>query len=205
MSEEFSLDKTSELFEILPFMEAFPFEEYQIVLQAEGQDPSEFGISQILISTIGTFGVDTCLNFFYKRGEESVIISFHIEDIQDIVEQSSRITKLNNVVEELNNGILSSDISIKLDEVKRSKKFINSIGLENISNPPFSDILQEIQNLNGLRLRSELWLGAISLNKKRLKLHDLSKDELITLSTYFDFHLHYAKILLGIVIAAKIY
>ena len=48
MSED-SLDKTSELYLTLPFMEAFPFKEYDIALEVEGSGPEDLGVDPILI------------------------------------------------------------------------------------------------------------------------------------------------------------
>ena len=54
MSESEPLDKTSELYIVFPFMEAFPFEDYELTLEMEGTDPADIGVAPILIQMLGT-------------------------------------------------------------------------------------------------------------------------------------------------------
>lgn len=205
MSENGSKDKTSELYETLPFMESFPFEEYEITLEAEGKDTAELGISQILLNVLGTFGKEERLVFSYLEKDSAVQISFYLDDVGKAADSSSKVKKLNSVKDELDEAIASTSLDLKIEAIKKSKKFIKLLDSENLLYAPFTEVLQDMLDLYQVTLTSSQILGV-----QRLQIKKLDEDRLIlrqkdAICAFFNFQLHYAKILLGIVIAAKIY
>jgi len=202
---ELSSDKTSELYKVLPFMEAFPFEEYEITLEKEGTDASDLGIDPIIINALGTFGTDQKVNFFYMEGEYKIQVSFFQDDVAFISEISNRIKKLDSIHEDLDIAIHCGDIEVKLAQAKKGKKFSQSLGSGSVFELPFEDILDDLLKLYEAHITSEQKLGLQKLNLTKIMSKALSLNEVNMIRAYLNFKLNYAKILLGIVIAAKIY
>lgn len=204
MGEETS-DKTSELYKSLPFMESFPFEEYEITLEKEGIDAADLGIDPIIVNALGTFGTDQKVNFFYMEGEYKIQVTFFQDDIAFISEVSDRIKKLDSVHDDLDIAIYCGDIEVKLAQAKKSKKFGQILGSGSVFALPFEDILDDLLKLYEAHLTSEQRLGLQKLNLTKIMSKPLNIKEVNMIRAYLNFQLNYAKILLGIVIAAKIY
>jgi hypothetical protein len=205
MSENDSLDKTSELYKDLPFMEAFPFKEYEITLETEGIDSAELGIAPILLNTLGTFGTENHINFNYIENDELVLISFYLEDVVHVSNISQKIKKLNSVKDDLNEGLSSNSLQVKIDHIKKSKKFIKLLESDNLEYAPFTDVLQDMMSINDVTLTSQQVLGIQKLNLLKIQEEDLVTKQREVIVSFLNFQLHYARIILGIVIAAKIY
>ena len=50
--EDFNYAGAGELYELVPFLQAFPFNEYEIVLEKDKFDPEQMGISPIILSQV---------------------------------------------------------------------------------------------------------------------------------------------------------
>ena len=202
MSENGSQDKTSELYETLPFMELFPFKEYEIDLESDG---SELEVSPILIKTLGSFGESYHVNFNYIEHGATILVSFYLEDILEVAETAKVIKKLDSVRIELEDGIKSNSLVTKVDSIKKARKFIKLLKSDSLENPEFIPFLQEMLALHEAVLESSLILELQKLKLQRILDFKLTTNEKIAIFSYLNFQLHYARILLGIVIAAKIY
>ena len=202
MGEKGSQNKTSELYETLPFMEAFPFKEYEIDLESDGD---ELEVSPILVKTLGSFGESQLLNFNYVEHDATIMVSFHREDIIQTAEDSAKIKKLDSVRQELEKGIKSNDIVVKIEAIKKGRKFIRLLDNENLMNPEFAPFLQEMLTLHSASLESHLVLELQKLKPQKILDFKLIPAEKIAIFSYLNFQLHYARIILGVVIAAKIY
>jgi hypothetical protein len=202
MGERGSQNKTSELYETLPFMEAFPFEEYEIDLESDGD---QLEVSPILIKTLGTFGESQHVNFNYVEHDATILVSFHREDILYAVEISSEIKKFDAVRKEIEAGLTSNNILIKVDAIKKGRKFIRLLKNDNLMNPEFAPFLQEMLTLHAVSLESHLILELQKLKPQRILDFKFTPGERMAIFSYLNFQLHYARILLGVVIAAKIY
>lgn len=202
MDERGSQDKTSELYKTLPFMEAFPFEEYEIDLESDGD---ELEVSPILIKTLGSFGESQHLNFNYVEYDSTIMVSFNREDILEVAEIASKIKKLDSVRLELDFGLRSSEIGTKIDAIKKGRKFIKLLNNENVMGPEFAPFLQEMLSLHEASLESHLILELQKLKPQKLFDFKFTLAERAAIFSYLNFQLHYARILLGVVIAAKIY
>lgn len=205
MGEKKSLDKTSELYTVLPFMEDFPFEEYTITLEQEGIDPKDLGIAPILINTLGTFGTEDKINFFHRHGDAITQIIFLVDDVLYIESVANEVKTLDSTNDELDAAIQCGELEAKLSYVKKSKKFINQLNVNNFLLPSFQEVLEELVKIHEVVLTSEQILGLNKFNLKKVLSKPLSKKENLMVMEFLDFQLHYAKILLGIVIAAKIH
>lgn len=204
MSED-SLDKTSELYLTLPFMEAFPFKEYDIALEVEGSGPEDLGVDPILIKHLGSFGTEQIVNFNYSENVGPIIISINQEDVLYLAEISRKIKKMTPVREALDIGLNSNSLEEKAEEIKRSRVFIKSLDSDVLLDPRFEGVLADIMEVHGVNLTSTQLLALQKRSVAKLKKTPFSEKQYSVGKAYFDFQLHYAKILLGIIIAAKIY
>lgn len=205
MGENGSQNKTLELYETLPFMESFPFEEYEIEVETEGNDPAELGVAPILLNVLGTFGQDEKIIFNYFEKGTAIQISFHLEDVAAIADSSSKIKKLNIFNEILNTAVISDSIEKKIEIIKESKKLIKLLDCENLLYAPFTEVLKDMLELYQVSLTSLQLLGVQKLQSKKLEEDNLSSNQKEAILSYFNFQLHYARIILGVVIAAKIH
>jgi hypothetical protein len=200
-----SKDKTSELLKVLPFMSAFPFNDYEITMVEHGQDFITMGVSPILINAFGDTGTVEFLNFSYLDGESKVSISIYRDDAEWIVEEAKQVKKMDRLRAELDDAIASEDLLQKIKVIKSGKKFSKIINCDNMGGVDFEEVLSEFLTLNETVLRSKTKLGLQKLSVATLKSSELSERQHRAVSAFLNFQLHYTKILLGIVIASKIY
>ncbi len=194
-----------EVYTTFPFMESFPFEEYEITMEKEGVDPSELGISPILLKTLGSFGTENHFNFTYVEVENAFSISFYQEDIAEVAEAADRIKKLDSIAQELQSGLTEQALGKKLELVKQSKKFIKSLKLPNLLFAPMNDVLENILDIHSAVLPNDVIVAVQKLNVQKLESLSLEYSQRKAVESFLNFQLNYAKILLGIVIAAKIH
>jgi hypothetical protein len=199
-----SKDKAPSITKLFPFMQDFPFSEYEIEVEPDGADLSK-EVSSILVEALGSFGSAYNINFQYFENNSAVAISFQEEDLLYLIEISPNIKKLDANLKMFNDGLETVDLVKKIKCVQASKKFLKSLLNENITQPRFEFFLTEILNLNEATLEGELILELQRLKPKRILTEKLTDLELDSIFSYLNFQLHYCKILLGIVIATKIY
>ena len=200
-----SKDKTSELLKVLPFMSAFPFTDYEITLVEHGQGFIAMGVSPILINAFGDTGTVEMLNFNYIDGESSVAISIYRDDAEWIAEEAIQVKKMDSLRAQLDKALESEDLLEKMKAVRAGKKFSKIIHCDNIGGVDFGEVLTEFLKAHETVLRSNIKLGIQKLSAATLKSADLSERQFRATSAFLNFQIHYIKILLGIVIAAKIY
>jgi hypothetical protein len=198
-------DKTAELNKVIPFMSEFPFNEYDIRLIEKGDDFIQLGISPMLIDEFGDTGKNESLNFYYIEGGSDVSISINKYDVEWIADQSPLVKKLDSIRESLDNGLSSESLFDKAKSIKIGKKFTKLIGCDNTMIIDFNELLSEFIQLYDTALNSKIKLGLQRLSEATLKSTEFSERQYKAVSAFFNFQIHYIKILLGIVIAAKIY
>lgn len=204
MAEDTTQSDNSELYKALPVMEVFPYDDYLIEIDENGIMP-EFDVAPILINELGSFGNTQRLNFYYDEGVTTIMISFYQDDLLDLVGISKAVKKLDSVNSDISAGLASEDLLEKIDLVKKSKKFTKLLKLDSFTNPPFEPILQELLSTNEVALESDIALELQKLKPKKISKITLGEKEKTAIFSYLNFQLHYARILLGVVIAAKIY
>jgi hypothetical protein len=198
-------DKTSELHSALPFMIEFPFTEYEIKLEERGNDFIQLGISPLLISAIGDTGTVDSLNFLYQ-GEDSIVsILLAKRDVEWISEEAHRVKKLDSLSSILEKAIHSEDLILKIKAIKQGKKFTKELEYGSILGVDLSEILREFLNIEDAILSSKIKLNLQKLSEAAIKETVFSEKQYQAVSGFLNFQLHYARIVLGIVIASKIY
>jgi hypothetical protein len=198
-------EKKVDVFEAIPFLRSFPFDEYEIEMSVDGVDIADLGISPILIDALGTFGTEQYVRFYYDHLGSKTMVSIHADDVFDIQQEAQGVQKLDEIFKQLKEAITLNDIRKKVSLVKKSKKFIEEIGVEAVILISFTEVLIALAEAEGVELGQELSSALLGLTAKSIiENAKTANDKRLTIS-YLDFHLHYAMIILGIVIAAKIH
>lgn len=203
--QEESRDKTSELMTALPFMIEFPFNEYDIRFVEKGDDFIQMGISPMLVNEFGDNGTIETINFYYLEKGTEISISIGRDDVEWIAEQSDKVKTLDSIRQVLDIGLDTNDLIEKVKSIKAGKKFTKSINCESTALIDFNELLSEFIHLYDTALTSKIKLGLQKLSEATLKSTEFSERQYNTVSAFLNFQIHYTKILLGIVIAAKIY
>lgn len=203
--QEESRDKTSELMTALPFMIEFPFNEYDIRFVEKGDDFIQMGISPMLVNEFGDNGTIETINFYYLEKGTEISISIGRDDVEWIAEQSDKVKTLDSIRQVLDIGLDTNDLIEKVKSIKSGKKFTKSINCESTALIDFNELLSEFIHLYDTALTSKIKLGLQKLSEATLKSTEFSERQYNTVSAFLNFQIHYTKILLGIVIAAKIY
>lgn len=205
LENESSLEKTGDLFSALPFMSMFPFEDYEILLEEKGKSYSNLGVSPLLIDIIGEKGTTENVSFYYYDEESKVSISLPKEDIDWMHEESSRVKKMDAIRATLDVAIESEDLIKKSKAIKAGKKFTKELGCGHLLSLDLSDILGEFLTIHETVLSSKVKLGLQKLSETSLKSQDYTERQFKAISAFLNFQLHYCRIILGVVIASKIY
>ena len=199
------VDKTAELIKALPFMIEFPFRNYKIKLIEKGEDFIQLGISPMLINEFGDTGKIESLNFYYTEAGSEISISIGKYDVEWIAEQASSVKILDSIRKKLDDGLESDILIEKVKAVKAGKKFTKIVGCDSTLMIDFNELLSEFIELNETALPSKIKLGLQRLSEATLKSTEFSERQYKAVSAFLNFQIHYTKILLGIVIASKIY
>lgn len=195
----------SELLTALPFMAEFPFGNYEIVLVEQGDDFIKLGVSPILIEEFGELGKVEMINFYYTEDDSDIIISLYRDDIEWIAEEARNIKKIDSLRKMLDDALSSNDLLLKTKAIKAGQKFSKLIDCDNLRGVNFTELLDEFLIMYDTKLSSKLKLGLHKLSEATLKSTEFSEKQFTVVKAFLNFQIHYAKILLGIVIAAKIY
>ena len=198
-------DKTSELLDVLPFMSSFPFSDYEITMDERGDDFISLGVSPILVNAIGEYGTTNMLNFYYIENDSDVTISLQRSDIEWVAEDVARVKDIDSIRQKLDDALMTNDLSLKMEGVRLGKKFIKKVDPHIIGVISFNDVLNEFLQVNDAVLPSKIKLSAQKLTISQFKDQTFSEKQYQALKSFFNFQLHYAKIVLGIVISVKIY
>jgi hypothetical protein len=198
-------DKTSELLDVLPFMSSFPFSDYEITMDERGDDFISLGVSPILVNAIGEYGTTNMLNFYYIENDSDVTISLQRSDIEWVAEDVARVKDIDSIRQKLDDALTTNDLSLKMEGVRLGKKFIKKVDPHIIGVISFNDVLNEFLQVNDAVLPSKIKLSAQKLTISQFKDQTFSEKQYQALKSFFNFQLHYAKIVLGIVISVKIY
>jgi len=192
---------TSQLYSEFPYLESFPFNNfYRIALT---KDITSNAIGPYLMDIAYATDETESITFSYKEEPHEIYIYFLKEDIIFFQAKATYIKTLNSVREALDDGLTSMDMSVKAKCVNLSISFLNKVdpGYADFGN--FNGILNdliEISNANFYTLIAEK--AKAFLEGRTVKLTTKERD---VLTSYFNFQLHHAKIILGMIIAAKIH
>lgn len=194
----------TELFEKFPFLQSFPFDDYEISLEKKDDFGTLSGIDPVVISEAGTFVSPDFVNFNYQGNYTKIHLSFYTYDIQYIHDIADKIKRLDATVKNLDQGLVSDSITDKIKSIKSGERFLKKLGASLIPGRAFDGVLDDFLASDGIKLTKAL---VNKIKSKSRTLTDDTFDESInkTIRSFYDIHLHHIKVLLGVVIASKVH
>lgn len=193
-----------ELYDTFPFIEAFPFKEYNITLEVDDFNPEEIGIHPIIINNVTGLELQSLIHFKYLDDKTEITVSLNFSDIELIKKNSVKIKKLNSTLEIIEEGLNSNSIKNKMLSIKKLNSFLKKILNISSNITLFNNVLIEMTNLLNIKINYKLFNSIQNLNT-RINESSIPNDQKEIILMYYNFQLHHAKILLGLVIALKIF
>lgn len=203
--EEIVKDKTTKLFEEIPFMTEFPFDDYEITIEDLSLPLEQLGIAPILLSEIGDSNLVKRVDFYYTEGSSSVSISLRKDDIEWLASEANNIKKFDELRKDLDLAIKSRNLIEKMKTIKAGRKFLKNFPDPNLYEVDFNVTLSEFLDLYEVGLDSKTKLILQNLNMKGVLAIKFSENQYSAVRAFLNFQLHYVKIIIGITIAVKIY
>lgn len=194
----------SELFEAFPFLIAFPFDEYEINLESGIDYLNELEVDPIIISAAGGYVKPEFINFYYEGEVNRITLSFYTYDLTYISDQASKIKKFDQIRKDLDDGLKSDSLLNKIEIIKKGDIFLKKLGSSLKSTGSFGKILDEMLILGEIEMNKAM-IKEIKSMKPTIDESLFSEEEFQIIKSFYNLHLHHIKILLGIVIAIKIY
>ena len=193
------------IFDIFPFLLSFPFHDYSITLEQGVDYLDDLGIDPIVLSA-GGGGIATpdFVNFQHTGEESKITLSFYTYDISFIINNCSHILKFDDVRKSIDDGLNSLAIGEKLKSIKIGEKLVRKIGKSLVAGSSFNKLFDDLLKNNRHSLKADV-IRDIKLKRLKVPEYEYTEVEKSIIRSFYDLHLHHLKILLGIVIAIKIY
>jgi hypothetical protein len=204
-NDEIVKDKTTRLFEEIPFMSEFPFDDYEMTIEDLSLPLDQLGIAPILLSEIGDPNVIKRVDFYYDEGNSSVSISLRKDDIEWLASESGNVRKFDDLRKELDVSLKSKNLIDKIKSIKIGRKFLKNFPDPTLYEVDFNMTLSEFLELYEVSLDSKTKLILQNLNAKGIISIEFSEKQYRAVMAFLNFQLHYVKIILGVTIAARIY
>lgn len=198
-------DKTTRLFEEIPFMSEFPFDDYEMTIEDLSLPLDQLGIAPILLNEIGDHNVIKRVDFYYAEGNSSVSISLRKDDIEWLASESGNVRKFDDLRKELDTSLKSKSLVEKIKSIKLGRKFLKNFPDPTLHEVDFNMTLSEFLELYEVSLDSKTKLILQNLNMKGILSIEFTEKQYKAVTAFLNFQLHYVKIILGVTIAAKIY
>lgn len=203
--DEIVKDKTTKLFEEIPFMSEFPFDDYEMTIEDLSIPLDQLGISPILLNEIGDSNVIKRVDFYYAEGSSSISISLRKDDIEWLASESDNVKKFDDLRKELDRSLKSDNLIEKMKSIKAGRKFLKHFPDPSLHEVDFNVTLSEFLELYEVSLDSKSKLILQNLNMKGILSLELSEKQYKAVKAFLNFQLNYVKIIVGVTIAAKIY
>jgi hypothetical protein len=195
----------TDLYEIFPFFRSFPFEYYDLELDKNAVSNESSLLDPVVIKAGGGFVEPHLVHFKYSSEESDIVLSFYTYDIKYIVENESKIKKMDDLVKSLFRALNSNNIIEKLKVIKEGEKsLLKKIGSGLLYADVFDKILEQMNETSETKI-SKSSLKIIKSLSFKIEQCDFSKDQLDLICGYYDMHLHHINIILGTIIATKIH
>lgn len=203
MEQAYKNDTT--IFDIFPFLLSFPFPDYSITLEQGVDYLDDLGIDPVVLSAGGGgIAAPDFVNFQHTGIENKITLSFYTYDINFIINNCDNILKFDDVRRSIDSGLDSEDILTKLKSIKTGEKLVRKIGKSLVAGSSFNKLFDELLKNNRNSLKTNI-IKDIKLKKLKVSEYEYTEVEKSIIDSFYDLHLHHLKILLGIVIAIKIY
>ena len=195
---------TNKIFEKYPFLSSFPFPDYDIRLESGEDYATASGIDPIIISAAGGIAQPEFINFDYAGKYTKIMLSFYTYDVKYMYENSHKIKKLDSVRELLDIGLDTDILVEKIEAIKKGERFIKKLGTSLVAGKSFDHVFDEFMKSKGYEI-DKTHIRKIKSMYKTLDETELEDGVKKIVRSFYNIHLHHIKILLGIIIAAKIH
>jgi len=192
------------VFEAFPYLASFPFPDYTMQLDSMEDYATSAGIDPIIIKAASNFVKPEFVNFNYVGKYTKITLSFYTYDLVFISENVDHIKKLDSVNHDINTGLDSRDIIVKIEMIKKGELFLKKIGTSLIAGKAFSGLLDSLLGASDIVI-DQRDLNKIKSMFKTVNYEEYDEETRRCIMSYYNIHLHHIKILLGIVIATKIH
>lgn len=201
------LNNNDELFKLFPFLEAFPFDFYEFEFEYNRGLNETSLLDPIIIKAGGGLVEPYIINFTYVSDNIYTTLSFYSHDIKYVHESADKIKKMDNLVKSLDNAIKSSDHLLKIKTIKQGERnLLKKIGSSLAdSGEYFNKILDQLKEINEIKMTKSEASAIKSLSLNKIEQLNLPRETINVVNGYLDAQLHHINILLGIIIATKIY
>lgn len=205
MSEEAGkiFNSNEKLFEMFPFLRDFPFDDYTITLEKGMNFLNDLEVDPIIISE-GGYVKPEFVNFYYDGEINRITLSFYTYDLTYMMDQAKKIKKFDAVRKTVDDALKSESLLEKIDAVKKGDTFLKKLGSSLKATGAFGKILDEMLILAEVEMEKAM-IKEIKGMKKTIDENLFTEEEFQIVKSFYNLHLHHIKILLGIIIAIKIY
>ncbi len=195
-----SIIEIDTVYELFPFLSHFPFDQYIMFYTKEDQNV----LSTNITSNIRNYVSPEFINFSYLDKYTDVTVSFYVDDIDYIFESSSKIKKFDDVRRQIETAIKSDNMEEKLNALRIGEKLIKLIDQKIAASVIFNKILEHILNTSNVKISKDL-MKKIKTKSRIILEMDLEQKTYDIINIFFNMHLNHIMIIIGIIIAAKLY
>jgi hypothetical protein len=161
-------------------------------------------LSTNITSNIRNYVSPEFINFSYLDKYTDVTVSFYVDDIDYIFESSSKIKKFDDVRRQIETAIKSDNMEEKLNALRIGEKLIKLIDQKIAASVIFNKILEHILNTSNVKISKDL-MKKIKTKSRIILEMDLEQKTYDIINIFFNMHLNHIMIIIGIIIAAKLY
>lgn len=196
-------DRTlSKVYANYPFLRNFPFQDFHIEAEELKKPQAEDGEFAMAAGPITNPFI---INFVYTREKQKTAISVFDRELDWLSARAETITELDDIVKIINESLPTNDIIKKRDAVLVVEHWLKKIADDRatLNYSTFNDILMRLIGVTQLKETVQL-INNINKLSSGANVIKMDKKQYDIIMTYYDFQMIYCKLVLGIIIAAKI-
>lgn len=192
----------SKVYSNYPFLRNFPFQDFHIEAEELKRPQPEDGEFTMTPTSVTNPFV---INFVYTREKQKTAISVFDRELEWLNLRAESITELDDIVKIINDSLASNDIIKKRDAVLVVEHWLKKIADDRatLNYSTFNDILMRLIGVTQLKETVQL-INNINKLSSGANVIKMNKKQYDIIMTYYDFQMIYCKLVLGIIIAAKI-
>lgn len=192
----------SKVYSNYPFLRNFPFQDFHIEAEELKRPQPEDGEFTMTPTSVTNPFV---INFVYTREKQKTAISVFDRELEWLNLRAESITELDDIVKIINDSLAANDIIKKRDAVLVVEHWLKKIADDRatLNYSTFNDILMRLIGVTQLKETVQL-INNINKLSSGANVIKMNKKQYDIIMTYYDFQMIYCKLVLGIIIAAKI-
>lgn len=187
-----------------PFLAYFPFEDFTLEVGDLPSAPTSGILTDSESDSKASKYDSQIVRFVYESGTK-FSISIHENDLNWVYGRAQTVQELDTIAKKVELGLSTVDILTKRDSVEDADAWIKLLS-DDKTMLAYSTFTAALTNLIGTRSLAETTKLINNINKLANKkgLVTIGKEDYAIIMTYYQFRLVYTKLILGLVIAAKI-